>query len=348
MACDEYLLALTSNNNILQTFYNPPLQLKEGANYEIGLVSFHSFNAICNVYPGKNTIRFFKSTTSTSVKLSQGIYTAKKLLEHMQKECEKKGIVLTMTWDEFTNEMTIKFGHDVIVDKNKAVWRFLQLFDSNANITVMKASQTYTLNIFYPNQTIKIFNGVNNEISFELLVDPVTFELPSGAFELADISTEIKKKCATKNITFKLETIPYLFKCTIFSNYNIDFRPMYNDKFHEILGFEPKVYSADTTHLSQKSVQITDVTCIKVCPNLVKSSFVNDKPNQCLYTFYPEVDKGYRINIQSNPIIYLPLDPLIKSIEKLEVRLLDQEGNPVNFFDEKVSLEFHIRKKTWF
>lgn len=111
-----------------------------------------------------------------------------------------------------------------------------------------------------------------------------------------------------------------------------------------IFGFSKKVLPKNQEHTSDQPINILITNSIRVECNIIEGSFVNDKPSQVLHEFTPSVPPGYQILECPPHLVYLPLR--VKThIQNLQVRIVNEQGNLVNFRKEHISLRIHIRKR---
>ena len=60
-----------------------------------------------------------------------------------------------------------------------------------------------------------------------------------------------------------------------------------------------------------------------------------------LHEFFPAVPIGYKIIEVPSQVIYLPVT--VKNIDKLQLRIVDQDGDLVNFRGEVITVRLHIK-----
>lgn len=81
---------------------------------------------------------------------------------------------------------------------------------------------------------------------------------------------------------------------------------------------------------------------IRVECNIIHGSFVNNNSSHVPHEFSPSVPPGYQI-IECPPnLVYLPLK--VNTIQNLEIRVANEQGDLVNFRKEHLSIRLHIRK----
>ena len=61
-----------------------------------------------------------------------------------------------------------------------------------------------------------------------------------------------------------------------------------------------------------------------------------------IHEFFPVVPPRYKIIEVLSQVIYLPVT--VKSIDHLQIRIVDQDGRLVNFRGEVITIRLHIKK----
>lgn len=88
-------------------------------------------------------------------------------------------------------------------------------------------------------------------------------------------------------------------------------------------------------------VNILTVNSIRIECNITTNAFINNKRVHTIHEFFPNVAPGYKIIEIPNSIIYLPVT--IQSIASLTLKIVDQNGDLVNFRGEKILIRLHLR-----
>lgn len=130
-------------------------------------------------------------------------------------------------------------------------------------------------------------------------------EIPEGSYEISDIEEYIMKEV------------------------------------HDI-GFENKQLSANKKHISDYPINISKVNSIGVECNLIIDSYSNDTKGHLLHMFFPNVPSGYRIVEKVSNVIYLPINT--RYIDEIIFKIVDQDGNLVNFNKEVVTIRLHLKE----
>lgn len=171
------------------------------------------------------------------------------------------------------------------------------------------------------------------------LVDDEVVTIPVGSYELEDIANYLKSVLEPRGVILTLKannnTLQGIVKC----NREIDFRP--SDSIASILGFKPQVLVADREHVSDLPVAILKINCLRVECNIATGAYINGQRVRTLHEFFPAVPPGYKIIEAPSQVIYLPLS--VNCIDHLQVRVVDQDGDSINFRGEILTIRLHIK-----
>lgn len=164
-------------------------------------------------------------------------------------------------------------------------------------------------------------------------------KLQTGSYEIEDINRELKRQMKPENIDVRANNS--LLRVEIKSKLCIDFAQPYS--LGSLLGF-PKsvgVLSPNKFHLGPDNVSIIKVNTINITCNLIHGSYKDGVNEHILHSFYPTVPPGFKIVEKPHNLVYLPLNST--HISDIELNVLDQDGNIVDFRGEKISVRLHIR-----
>lgn len=195
--------------------------------------------------------------------------------------------------------------------------------------------------------TIPNVDESNNTFDFVYNGNNYSLTIAPGSYEITDIEKYLQQKLAEIFVgeNYKQEFISLkpnnnTLKCVIKSIFKIDFTP--KNTIGRILGFSSRKLSPGQIHESDIPVQIVKVTSIRVECNIIGGTYYNDKLSHTLFEFSPNVDPGFAINIEPRNIIYLPVNN--RYIDNITIRLLDQNGKPVDFRGEEVIVRLELKK----
>ena len=120
----------------------------------------------------------------------------------------------------------------------------------------------------------------------------------------------------------------------------------------KLLGFTNLKYLAGE-HLSENIINISNITDINIECDQIEGGYVDMgntnssvphlTTSNIIYSFPSyTVPFGYKIIERMNPPIYFPI--LTKTISKMRLRILDQNGNLISFNGERISMYLHLRQ----
>lgn len=198
---------------------------------------------------------------------------------------------------------------------------------------------------FYSFNSIPNITQANNKLVFSK-DNGKTFEtisLPIGSYELDTVLNTLKRefKAREANITINVDTIT--MKCTILlsSDCLVDFST--NDSIGSMLGFTPNHrFGPNSQHRSNKNINIQTINNLRIECDLITGSYLNGKSTHTIYEFDPSVDPGYKIAEQPKHLIYLPV--VRQRINTVNISIVDQKGELVDFRGENITCRIHIRR----
>lgn len=166
--------------------------------------------------------------------------------------------------------------------------------------------------------------------------------LPSGSYEIDDIAAYIEKELEQSQnpkITAMIRANTNTLTTEIEASEEIHFDK--ENSIGSLLGFSKKKIPKNKLVSSDLPVKINTVNSIRVECNLVVGTYMNNTPVHTIHEFAPDVPPGYKINEIPKNIIYLPVNA--KTISSVAVRLVDQDGNLIDFRDETITIRLHLR-----
>ena len=120
---------------------------------------------------------------------------------------------------------------------------------------------------------------------------------------------------------------------------DINFEPI--DTFARLLGFKRRILKANVQHESDMTVHLIKWNSIRVECNIITNSFINGERSHTIHEFHPRVDPGYKIIETPKSLIYLLVS--VRSIDHLEIKITDQDGNLINNRGEDISVRLHLK-----
>lgn len=188
------------------------------------------------------------------------------------------------------------------------------------------------------NSIPNITEGVNNQFKFEHGL----LELPTGTYEIDAIAKVIQEgleQTKRKDLFISISPNRNTLKTVIKANFDIDFS--IDNSIGPLLGFTKRsILPKDISHTSDSQVNILNINTIAIECNLVSGSYKNSEPSHILYSFFPQVEAGYKISLSPTPVKYLPLNT--NYIDHLLLRIVDQDGQLVSFRGETINATVQV------
>lgn len=173
-------------------------------------------------------------------------------------------------------------------------------------------------------------------------IDEYLFVLPTGSYEIEDIERYVQKQIELNKADIEISIKPNnnTLRSEIKCNKHVDFRNP--SSVAPLLGFTPRFLEPNISHVSDLPVSILKVNALQVECNITTGAYINQKKVHTIHEFFPSVPPGYKIIEIPKQIIYLPIT--VKTIDHLQLRIIDQDGNLVNFRGETITIRLHLKK----
>lgn len=143
-----------------------------------------------------------------------------------------------------------------------------------------------------------------------------------------------------KNISFHLYANNNTLKSVIKSTIDIIFK---EGTIGDILGFNNKIIKGDGyPNESDRPAEIIKVNSLCIDCSIAEGSYLNGQPVHIIHQFFPNVPPGYKIIESPQNIIYFPVTTQI--IDKITIKLFDQNLNLVDFRKETVTVRLHVKE----
>lgn len=173
-------------------------------------------------------------------------------------------------------------------------------------------------------------------------------ELPIGSYEIDDISkclqeliNDKRKKVndTTKHTKISIEPNNNTLKCSLKCTKKVHFDK--ENTIGSVLGFTKRTLEHGVKHESDIPVNILKVSSVRIECSITSNAYINNERVHTIHEFFPNVAPGYKIIELPNTIIYLPV--VIPSIDNITIKIVDQNGNLVNFRGEKILIRLHLK-----
>lgn len=197
---------------------------------------------------------------------------------------------------------------------------------------------------FHTYNSIPNVHENNNKFYYSLGESPNyrfdKFIIPVGSYEVSDIGTFLIKRFEQLGYNFSFHANKNTLKCEIYTDLIIDFTR--DDCIGPLLGFGKRFLKNSKTYLSDEVVKINHLNTIRIECDLTYGSFHNGESTHTIHEFSPSVGPGYKIDEQPSNLIYLPITK--RRINTINISVVDQNGDLINFRGEKITCRLHIKR----
>lgn len=166
-------------------------------------------------------------------------------------------------------------------------------------------------------------------------------EIPTGNYEIDDLDLFLSEKLIKDQIGFRLKANNNTLKTNIKTTTTIYFG---DGTIGQILGFKDGILNG-ATHAEYESdfpASILKVNVVNIDCSIAEGSYLNGEPVHIIHQFFPNVGPGFKIIEAPRNLIYFPV--AVKVLNQIVIKILDQDGKPVNFRGETVTLRLHVKK----
>ena len=80
---------------------------------------------------------------------------------------------------------------------------------------------------------------------------------------------------------------------------------------------------------------------LRVECNITRGAYINNKKVHTIHEFFPAVPPGFKIIEIPSKVIYQPLG--VRSIHHIQLKIVDEYGDLVNFRGETITVRLHIK-----
>lgn len=191
--------------------------------------------------------------------------------------------------------------------------------------------------------TFETFNSIpnvtksNNQLKFEDMLITVD----EGSYELADLNTFINSKLTSKDHKpIKLTANNNTLKTKLKTSGKIDFNVQ--NSIAPLLGFHKTQEIARNSNVeSPNTTNILKVNSLLIECNITSGNYNNGQPSHVIHQFFPSVPPGYKIIESPDHVIYLPIN--VNTLTNITLKIVDQDGDLVNFRGEAVTIALHLK-----
>lgn len=198
------------------------------------------------------------------------------------------------------------------------------------------------------NSIANIVEGKNNELKYKIKSLPEseikTIKLPTSMYEVDDILKYLKSEFRTGNVslTYDISEASSTVQIT-FDNDVI----WLDGSILNVIGFEnensSRLFKKNWKYRSTHIAKITDIDVIRIECDIISDSYINGKHCHTLHQFSNcKVPPGYKFIEVPQHIVYLPVKE--RELRSIQISIVDQNGNLIDFRGEQISCRIHIKK----
>lgn len=169
-----------------------------------------------------------------------------------------------------------------------------------------------------------------------------TVSLPTGSYEVEDILKYLKAELAADRISLTYDICAS--KVRISFSTQIEWT---NGTVLDVIGFRRErthIFAKHVGYWSTSNVRITEIDVIRIECDIVSGSYINGKNCHTIHQFsHCKVGPGYKFIEVPQHIIYFPIKKE-KQLQSIQISIVDQNGNLIDFRDEQISCRIHIKK----
>lgn len=203
---------------------------------------------------------------------------------------------------------------------------------------VLNSEYECALTDFHSYNSIPNVDAYNNKFH----IGELEIEIPIGSYELNDIveyiQAEYKRYRPENRICIEANNNTLQVKVNS-SKESIYFNR--ENTIGKLLGFKNKVLHPNRDHYSDLPVNIFKVNLLRVESSITVNTYMNNSKAHTLHEFPINVPPGYKIAEIPKNLIYLPVTT--REIGSLALRIVDQNGDLINFRGEEITIRIHLR-----
>lgn len=171
-----------------------------------------------------------------------------------------------------------------------------------------------------------------------------TITFPTGAYEIEDILKYLKQQLASHKVNLEFAISVATSRVQIIFDVDVEW---ISGLVLNIIGFKQQqqthIFKAKTSYWSNDIVKITDIDIIRIECDIVSGSYINGKECHTIHQFsHCKTAPGFKFIEIPQHIIYLPMEK--KQLRNIQIRVVDQNNNLIDFRGEQISCRIHIKK----
>lgn len=177
------------------------------------------------------------------------------------------------------------------------------------------------------------YNSIPNVTNAFIKVDGVNISIPTGSYEISSIESLVTDVIKDFELKGNRNTLHTQLKCSK----EVELSP----GLAKMLGFKETVFPPNILHVSDNTVDILPVSSLRLNLNIADGAYINNKRTHVIYEFSIQSPPGYQIIETPPTVVYHPINRRI--LRDIELLILDQNGKPVDFRSELVTVRLHLK-----
>lgn len=204
------------------------------------------------------------------------------------------------------------------------------------------------------NSIPNIVEGKNNEFKFKTSTaapEEKSISLPTSMYEVVDILKYLKSELSTMKISLTYDISEASSTVQISFDSQIEWT---GGTLLNVIGFQIadddengkngfRSFKRGWKYRSKHIARITDIDVIRIECDIISGSYINGNHCHTIHQFsHCKVDPGYKFIEVPPHIIYLPIKE--KQLRSIQISIVDQDGNLIDFRGEQISCRIHIKQ----
>lgn len=246
----------------------------------------------------------------------------------------------TVTFTGTSSVLRADFFPEITLDPNANYCCALLDFTTYNSVPNIIEGENNQFKFNYPTVNKK-WNQQSKKYDMNDVMKQVTISLPTGAYEVEDILKYLKWELNAHKISLTYEISVASSSVGIEFDTDIEWT---EGTLLNLIGFHnKKTFKSNRTNKSDQIVKITNIDVIRIECDITSGSYINGKPSHTIYQFsHGKVNPGYKFIEAPRHLIYFPIKD--KQLRSIQISIIDQNGNLVDFRGEEITCRIHIKK----
>lgn len=180
------------------------------------------------------------------------------------------------------------------------------------------------------------FYTIHNVPTSYISIGPSTHTIPKGSYELFELEKEINISISPHKFDIKPNNKTHRLSIQCSTDFSIA------ENLASILGFETTSFKGGVYHSSTRPAKLLPLSIIQIDANIARGAYINGKEGHTIHAFFPNVPSGFHINESPSNLIYVPVTSGV--LDKLVVRIVDEQNSPIDFNGETVTVRLHLKQ----